>query len=393
MVFPAPLAVAGVGRTSPFFQEERMRVMVMAGTRPEAIKVAPVVRELRKHNNIETVLCNTGQHKEMIKQALDDFHLEPDLDLHVMRDGQTLASLSSRLFEQIDNIFQEWKPDWVLAQGDTTTVMVSAMCAFYKDIRLGHIEAGLRSFNKWAPFPEEVNRQIVSKVADLHFAPTKMAYANLIREGVDADDVIVTGNTVIDALLWIKKEIEENDQLLDPRVREARRQNKRIILVTGHRRENQGDGFVEICGAVKTLADKYEDVLFVFPVHLNPRVRETVFGTLGGHPRIVLSDPFSYKPFIANLLVSHFALTDSGGVQEEAPALGKPVLVMRDVTERPEGVKAGVSKLVGAHADLIVHHASLLLDNDAAYQSMAHAENPYGDGHASERIVNALLNL
>lgn len=370
-----------------------MRVMVMAGTRPEAIKVAPVVRELRKHNNIETVLCNTGQHKEMIKQALDDFHLEPDLDLHVMREGQTLASLSSRLFEQIDNIFQEWKPDWVLAQGDTTTVMVSAMCAFYKDIRLGHIEAGLRSFNRWAPFPEEVNRQIVSKVADLHFAPTKMAYANLIREGVDADDVIVTGNTVIDALLWIKKEIEENDQLLDPRVREARRQGKRIILVTGHRRENQGDGFVEICNAVKTLADKYEDVLFVFPVHLNPRVREIVFGTLDGHPRIVLSDPFSYKPFIANLLVSHFALTDSGGVQEEAPALGKPVLVMRDVTERPEGVKAGVSKLVGPHSDLIVHHASLLLDNDAAYHSMAHAENPYGDGHAAERIVNALLNL
>lgn len=281
----------------------------------------------------------------------------------------------------------------MLVQGDTTTVMVSAMCAFYQNIRVGHIEAGLRSFNRWAPFPEEVNRQTVSKVADLHFAPTKTAYANLVREGIDPDEVLVTGNTVIDSLHWIQEKIKGQRQLLDERVLEAQKQGQRIVLVTGHRRENLGDGFIEICNAVRQLADAYEDVAFVYPVHLNPKVQEPVMNILGNHPRIILTKPFSYKPFIAHLNAAYFVLTDSGGIQEEAPALGKPVLVMRDVTERPEGVKAGVSKLVGPHADLIVRHASLLLDNEEAYHSMAKAENPYGDGHASEKIVNALVNL
>ncbi len=370
-----------------------MKIIVMAGTRPEAIKVAPVMRELRKHPDLTTLLCNTGQHREMIHQALEDFDITPDIFLDVMQPSQTLSLLTARLFQKIDGILAEHKPDWILVQGDTTTVMASAMAAFYRNIRIGHIEAGLRSFNRWAPFPEEVNRQIVSKVADLHFAPTKQAYANLIREGVDPDDVFVTGNTVIDALQWMREKIKDQPHLLHERVLEAKQKGMRVVLVTGHRRENFGEGFLAICHAVRRLADKYEDTMFIYPVHLNPNVQEPVVEILGGHPRIILAAPFSYKHFIAHLDTAYFVLTDSGGIQEEAPALGKPVLVMRDVTERPEGVKAGVAKLVGAHEDLIIRHASLLLDNEEAYRAMAKAENPYGDGKASQRIVNALLNI
>lgn len=371
-----------------------MKVMVFAGTRPEAIKVAPVIHELYQRDNVTTIVCNTGQHKEMIQQAFHDFDITPSLNLDVMQPNQTLASLSSRLFEKIDQTLKDEQPDWILVQGDTTTVMVSALCAFYRDIRVGHIEAGLRSFNKWAPFPEEVNREIVSKVADLHFAPTKMAYANLIREGIDPDDVFVTGNTVIDALHWMKDKIKgHEDELFDPRIVKVLREGKRLVLVTGHRRENLGDGFVEICQAVRELAEHYEDVFFVYPVHLNPRVQEPVMEILGNNDHILLFPPLSYKPFIALLNASYMVLTDSGGIQEEAPALGKPVLVMRDVTERPEGVKAGVSKLVGPHRQAIVQYASHLLDDEKAYKEMAHAENPYGDGYASSRIIDALLNL
>lgn len=374
-------------------KNKKMKILVIAGTRPEAIKVAPVIYELRKHKKFTTIVCNTGQHREMIKQTFDDFDIKPDFCLDVMQPNQTLSSLSSRLFEKVDHVLMAHKPDWILVQGDTTTVMVSALCAFNRDIRIGHIEAGLRSFNKWAPFPEEINRQIVSKVADLHFAPTMTSYANLIREGIDPEDVIVSGNTVIDALQWIQSEIVNQPHLLDERVIIARKEGKKIVLVTGHRRENWGEGFINICNAVRALADKYEDVSFVYPVHLNPHVQEPVKAILGDHPRIILTQPFSYRPFIAHLNIAHFVLTDSGGVQEEAPALGKPVLVMRDVTERPEGVRAGVSKLVGPHAEEIIKHVSLLLDDKKAYLSMAHAENPYGDGKASERIVNALLNF
>lgn len=370
-----------------------MKIIVMAGTRPEAIKVAPVIRELRKHPELTTLLCNTGQHKEMIRQALEDFDVTPDISLDVMQQGQTLSLLTARLFEKVDEILMEHKPDWILVQGDTTTVMASAMTAFYRNVRVGHIEAGLRSFNRWAPFPEEVNRQIVSKVADLHFAPTKQAYANLVREGIDPDDVIVTGNTVIDALQWMQEKIEGQHHLLHKRVLEAKEKGMRIVLVTGHRRENFGEGFLAICHAVRRLANKYEDTMFVYPVHLNPNVQKPVKEILNGHPRILLTSPFSYMHFIAHLNAAYFVLTDSGGIQEEAPALGKPVLVMRDVTERPEGVKAGVAKLVGPHEDLIVRHVSLLLDNHEAYQAMAKAENPYGDGKASQRIVNALCHI
>lgn len=371
-----------------------MKVLVMAGTRPEAIKIAPVVRELRKRDKISTVVCNTGQHREMILQAFQDFGITPDVHLDVMQPDQELATLSSRLFEKVNQTLKEEQPDWILVQGDTSTVMVCAMCAFYRDIRVGHIEAGLRSFNKWAPFPEEINREIVSKVADLHFAPTKQAYANLIREGIDPDAVYVTGNTVIDALRWMQETIRgQESELLDARIVQAMREGKRIVLITGHRRENQGDGFIEICQAIKELASRYEDVVFVYPVHLNPRVQEPVTTILGNHPRIFLLSPLSYKPFMALLNASCLVLTDSGGIQEEAPALGKPVLVMRDVTERPEGVKAGVSRLVGPHTENIIRHTARLLDSEEAYNAMAHAENPYGDGHASVIIVDALLNL
>ncbi len=369
-----------------------MKVIVMAGTRPEAIKVAPVIHELYKYPKIDVILCNTGQHKEMIEQAFADFDIEADIHLNVMKPNQTLASLSSRLFEKIDSVFMKEKPDWVLVQGDTTTVMVSSLCAFYQNIKIGHIEAGLRSFNKRAPFPEEVNRQIVSKIADLHFTPTQTAYANLIRDGVEPDKILVTGNTVIDALHWIQEKIKNQSYLLPKKVSEAQEEDKRIILVTGHRRENLGFGFIEICHAVRALADRYEDVLFVYPVHLNPQVAETVNDILGGHPRILLCPPLPYKRFIALLSASYFVLTDSGGIQEEAPALGKPVLVMRDVTERPEGIKAGVAKLVGAEKNQIIYQASILLENREAWNNMVGATNPYGNGKASFYIVESLLN-
>ena len=368
-----------------------MKVIVIAGTRPEAIKVAPIVRELKKHPEVETLLCNSGQHKEMISQTFSDFNLTPDISLDVMSPGQTLASLSSKLFVAVDKVLEEEKPDWVVVQGDTTTVMVSALCAFYRKIKVAHVEAGLRSYEKYAPFPEEVNRQMVTRVADLHFAPTRAAYANLIKEGISADDCFVTGNTVIDSLVWVVDYLKDKPQYLDERVRNAVAESKRIILVTGHRRENFGSGFEEICRAVRKLADSYADCLFVYPVHLNPNVQQPVRKFLGDHDRIMLCDPLSYLHFQALLSVSYLVLTDSGGIQEEAPALNKPVLVMRDVTERPEGVKAGCAKLVGAHTDLIVQGVSELLDNKDIYQRMAAAKNPYGHGHAAVRIVDAIL--
>ena len=371
-----------------------MKVLVLAGTRPEAIKVAPVVRELRRHTELTTLLCNTGQHREMIRQALDDFAIVPDSTLDVMAQGQTLAELSARLFAAIDDVLLAQEPDWVLVQGDTTTAMVGALCAFYRHIRVGHIEAGLRSFNKLAPFPEEVNRQAIGRVATLHFAATRTACANLIREGVDVDDIILTGNTVIDALRWMRDSIRgQEQQLLDARVASALDDGRRVILVTGHRRENFGGGFREICRAIRTLADNREDALFSYPVHLNPNVREPVEEILGEHPRILLMPPLPYKAFVAHLEAASLVLTDSGGIQEEAPALGKPVLVMRDVTERPEGVKAGVARLVGPHTAEIVRHVSQLLDDADAYRRMARATNPYGDGHAAERIANALVTI
>lgn len=368
-----------------------MKIMVIAGTRPEAIKVAPIVIELKKRPQIYTLLCNSGQHKQMLDEVFADFKLVPDIALNVMSDNQSLASLTARLFDSFERILEKEKPDLIVVQGDTTTVMVAAMCAYYRGIKIAHIEAGLRSFNKHAPFPEEVNRQIVTRIADLHFAPTRNAYANLIREGIDPDYAFVTGNTVIDSLMRAKELSLGKDEYLDSTVKHAIADGKRIVLITAHRRENFGKGFDEICNAINSLANKYEDCLFVFPVHLNPNVQVPVKNLLKNTPRVYLIPPLSYFQFQALLRSSYLVLTDSGGLQEEAPALCKPVLIMRDVTERPEGVKTGCARLVGVKKQSIVDGVSLLLDCEDEYIKMTSAQNPYGHGHSAERIVDAIL--
>ncbi len=368
-----------------------MRILTFAGTRPEAIKVAPVVKALQHTPNCENLLVSSGQHHEMLYQAFADFQLTPDIDLKVMQPNQTLASLSAKLFETVDKLLEKEKPQWVLVQGDTTTVMVTALCAFYRGIKVGHIEAGLRSFRLDAPFPEELNRRVAGIVANRHFAPTNTAKENLLREHVMEKDILVTGNTVIDALLWMREFGGATVDILPDQIREQLAKNKRLLLVTGHRRENFGQGFLEICQALKDIAQQHEDLCIVYPVHLNPNVSEPVNRILQGQSNIMLIPPLQYKAFIALMNASTLILTDSGGVQEEAPALGKPVLVMREITERPEGVEAGTAKLVGAHAKNIVKEVHTLLTDSTAYTQMAQAVNPYGDGKAAQRIVNALL--
>ena len=366
-------------------------ILILAGTRPEVIKLAPVVNELRSHKDVQVTLCSTGQHLQMLEQALSDFSLTPDADLAVMHHNQTLASLSARLFERLDPLLEELKPSWLLVQGDTTTVTIASLAAFYRQIKVGHVEAGLRSFCKYAPFPEEINRRVAGVVADLHFAPTAGAKNNLLAEGVSAEDVVVTGNTVIDALLWMKDKVENEADIFPDTVKKHLGQGRRMVLITGHRRENFGQGFLDICHAIKQLALQYPDVLFVYPVHLNPNVRHPVNELLSGHANILLMEPVSYKPFVALMSASTLILTDSGGVQEEGPSLGKPVLVMRDVTERPEGVEAGTARLVGTNPKAIIDSVSELLDDDLIYQKMAQAKNPYGDGKAAKKIADALL--
>ena len=363
--------------------------LVFAGTRPEVIKLAPVVMELKKHEEAKVTLCSTGQHRQMLDQAFADFALTPNEDLAVMHPNQTLASLSARIFERVDPLLERLAPDWVIVQGDTTTVTIASLAAFDRQIKVAHVEAGLRSFSKDAPFPEEVNRRIAGVIADLHFPPTQEARQNLINEGVSPENIITTGNTVIDALLWTKAQIHTD--LLPPLVAGHISKGERMILITGHRRENFGRGFRDICNAIENLADKYPGVLFVYPVHLNPNVREPVNKLLTGRGNILLLEPVSYKPFIALMDASTLVLTDSGGIQEEAPALGKPVLVMREVTERPEGVAAGTSRLVGTNPETIIQAVSELLDDQTAYQRMARAVNPYGDGRAAARISAELI--
>lgn len=367
-----------------------MHIVVLAGTRPEAVKVASIVQELRKRK-CQVTLVSSGQHKEMIHQTFADFEISPDIDLQVMVPGQTLAGLSARLFTAVDKLLDELKPDWVIVQGDTTTVMVSALCAFYKGIKVGHVEAGLRSFCMHAPFPEELNRRIACLAATLHFAPTSTAHANLLREYVLDEHIVVTGNTVIDALFWVLKHGEASIKLIPEPVKIALEQHKKIILMTGHRRENLDGGFLQICQAILDIVKHYADVVFVYPVHLNPLVRDTVMTMLADNEQIILMDPVGYKKFVALMDCAYIVLTDSGGIQEEAPALGKPVLVMRDVTERPEGIVAGTSKLVGTNKDVIVKAISELLDSKEHYAKMAHASNPYGDGTAALKICDAIF--
>lgn len=368
------------------------KVLFVAGTRPEAIKLAPVIRYFRANGpeDVTTVVCSTGQHKEMLAQAFSDFDLVPDVELGVMTPGQTLSGLSSRLFVAVDDLLEREQPDWIVVQGDTTTVMIGSLAAFYRGVKVAHVEAGLRSGDRFHPFPEEVNRRIAGVVADRHFAPTVGARENLLREGVDPEAINTTGNTVIDALLWMVDRVREEKPALPKEIEPIVQNEKTYVLITGHRRESFGAGFQNICAAIRELARLFPDVGFVYPVHLNPNVRKPVKEILGDVPGVHLIEPQSYKPFVRLIDGSSIVLTDSGGIQEEAPSLGKPVLVMRDVTERPEGVQAGTTKLVGTDREVIVNHVSELLTNPRAYEAVRTAENPYGDGLASQRIYEIL---
>lgn len=386
--------------------EIKKKVMLVFGTRPEAIKVAPLVKAFQQHTDqFETLVCVTGQHREMLDQVLRLFEIVPDYDLNIMKDGQDLYDITARVLVGMRDVIKAVQPDVVFVHGDTTTSMAAALAAFYQQIPVAHIEAGLRTHNIYSPWPEEMNRQITSRIAAYNLAPTPLSKENLLKEGVKEETITVTGNTVIDALYLVVDKIKQ-DASLSGQLREqlktagydtTRLQNgRKLVLITGHRRENFGDGFVNMCNAIKTLTEKYPEVDFVYPMHLNPNVRkpileifgeEAVSGTNGGERNIFFIEPLEYLPFVYLMEQSTLVLTDSGGIQEEAPGLGKPVLVMRDTTERPEAVDAGTVKLVGTNYDLIVNEVSMLLDDKAYYSSMAQANNPYGDGLACNRII------
>lgn len=368
------------------------KVVVMVGTRPEAIKMAPVYLELKKYpQDFQPILVSTGQHKEMLQQALMDFGVSPDIDLHIMTQNQTLSGMSAKLFGSVDSLFSDLQPDIVLVQGDTTTVMVASLCAFYHKIPVGHVEAGLRSHNINLPFPEELNRRVTGIVANWHFAPTELSAENLIREGISSENICVSGNTVIDSLLFMQKKVNANPPQLPFELEQIIKENRRIILVTGHRRESVGHGFVNMCEAIKELAARFPEDRIVYPVHLNPQVRETVFSYLKNVPGVILTDPLPYRPFVYLMDKSYLILTDSGGIQEEGPSIGKPVLIMRDVTERPEGVKAGVNFLVGTDKTSIYDCASSFLIDSLKYREVQKIASPFGDGFAASRIVKFLL--
>ncbi|WP_065260534.1 non-hydrolyzing UDP-N-acetylglucosamine 2-epimerase [Pseudomonas bananamidigenes] len=366
-------------------------VMMVFGTRPEAIKMAPLARVLRQWPDIKLNICSTGQHREMLKQVLDAFELTVDEDLQVMTQGQTLNGLSQHLLAQLDQAYERVKPDIVLVHGDTTTSFIAALAAFNRQLPIGHVEAGLRTGNLRAPWPEEANRRLTGVIADLHFPPTGKAEANLLREGVPQDNIEITGNTVIDALLWMRTHQQQSQwrPAADSPLSELD-DSRRMVLITGHRRENLGDGFQNICQALADLALRYPDVQFVYPVHLNPQVQSAVYGMLADKPNIYLVAPQDYPNFVWLMGRAHFILTDSGGVQEEAPAIGKPLLVLRDVTERPSVLEGGTVLLVGTDTAKIVKEASQLLDDEATYKRMSRVHSPYGDGHASERIATRL---
>jgi UDP-N-acetylglucosamine 2-epimerase (non-hydrolysing) len=379
-----------------------LRVLSIFGTRPEAVKMAPVVQALARESDITSFVCVTAQHRQMLDQVLGLFDIHPDVDLDLMTHDQNLASLTADIFTHLDPVLIDLNPDWVLVQGDTTTVMASSMAAYYHHIHVGHVEAGLRTSDKWQPFPEEINRRLASVVADLHFAPTQWARDNLLRENIPASQIIVTGNPVIDALqavvrmpatsevIELFKRIGYPYQSL-PATQKPSGQSPNLVLVTAHRRENFGQPLADICSALRTLALTYGDgIRIVYPVHLNPNVQEPVYRLLGDIPNISLLEPLDYLPMVHLMKHARLVLTDSGGLQEEAPALGKPVLVLRQVTERPEGIQAGTVRLVGTQTDAIVSQTRNLLDDPQAYDHMAQAINPYGDGKAAQRIVKAI---
>lgn len=363
-----------------------IKVMSVFGTRPEAIKMAPVVQELAKNKKIKSIVCTTAQHREMLDQVLELFQIVPDYDLNIMKTNQNLWTLTSDILLKMKDVFEEAKPDIVLVHGDTTTAFATALSAFYAQIPVGHVEAGLRTFNKYYPFPEELNRVVADAVSSLYFAPTKTSVENLLNSGIkDENNIYQTGNTVIDALLYTVKNHETNlDNLnFNP--------DLKTILLTSHRRENLGEPLAEICDAVLELISKHKDIQVIYPVHLNPNVRKVVFEKLQNKERIILTEPMEYAPFSTLMKKADIILTDSGGIQEEAPALAKPVLVLRDETERPEALEYGTVKLVGTNKEKIVSTISMLLNSEEEYNKMATAINPYGDGLASKRIVDAII--
>jgi len=375
-----------------------MKVMLVFGTRPEAIKMAPLVKGLQaRYGEIQTVVCVTAQHREMLDQVLKLFDIVPEHDLNIMKPGQDLFDITGNILGGLKGVLQQEQPDLVLVHGDTTTTLAASLAAFYARVPVGHVEAGLRTGNKQAPFPEEMNRRLTSAIADIHFAPTSASRENLLREGIAADTIHVTGNTVIDALLVVVEKLRKDEQLqaefaqrfayLEP--------GRRLILVTGHRRENFGEGFQNICQALADIAAEHPDVQVLYPVHLNPNVRQPVNDILAarGLANVHLIDPVDYLPFVYLMDRAHIIVTDSGGIQEEAPSLGKPVLVMRDTTERPEAVEAGTVKLVGTSRETIVAEVRRLLTDEQAYTVMSRAHNPYGDGKASEKIIDLIRNL
>jgi len=367
---------------------KKMKILSVFGTRPEAIKMAPIVRLLKQTEGIEARVCVTAQHRQMLDQVLELFEIKPDYDLDLMRDNQSLAEISASIFTHLDPILADFQPDWVLAVGDTTTVVTTSLLAFYRRIKFGHVEAGLRTHKKWHPVPEEINRRLATVTADLHFAPTEWSKGNLLHEGVEEKNILVTGNPVIDALNFVAKQEEPKE--ITTLLKQLGLETKRLILVTAHRRENFGEPLENICRAVKEIALR-SDVEIVYPVHLNPNVQEPVYRILKDVSHITLLPPLDYLPLVHLMKHAKLILTDSGGLQEEAPSLGVPVLVLREVTERPEGIDAGALKLVGTSTSHIVHEALRVLDDPSAYAEMAKAANPYGDGHAAERIVEGLL--
>lgn len=368
---------------------KKLKVMTVFGTRPEAIKMAPLVLELQKNPHTESIVCLTAQHRQMLDMVMDMFNIKADYDLNIMRERQTLSGITTLALNGLSEVMAEAKPDVVLVHGDTTTTFAGALAAFYNKVKVGHVEAGLRTYDKYSPFPEEMNRQLTGKIADIHFSPTIANKNNLLKEDIKEDNIYITGNTVIDA---IKYTVSEDYEFKNEEIKKADFENKRVILVTAHRRENLGEPLENICRAIRKLTDEFADVEIIYPVHLNPAVRETVFSILGDHDRIHLIDPVDVNDLHNLMKRCYMVMTDSGGLQEEAPALGKPVLVLRTETERPEAIAAGTAKLAGCDEKVIFDMAKTLLSDKSAYDEMAHAANPYGDGTASERTVQALLH-
>ncbi len=383
------------------------KILLVFGTRPEAIKMAPLVKEFQKYPyDFETVVCVTGQHREMLDQVLHLFDIVPDYDLNIMKQGQDLYDVTTRVLLGMRDVLKEIPPDLVFVHGDTTTSTAAALAAFYQQIPVAHVEAGLRTHNIYSPWPEEMNRQLTGRITSYHFSPTPLSKQNLLKENVNEHQILITGNTVIDALYWVVDKINTDQPLKASLANQLQKfgydvnrlsGDKKLVLITGHRRENFGDGFIHICEAIKTLSQKYPDVDFVYPMHLNPNVRRPIHEVFGEHldnlDNMFFIEPLEYLSFVYLMEKSYIVLTDSGGIQEEAPGLGKPVLVMRDTTERPEALTAGTVKLVGTDYDKIVNHVSELIDNPDAYNLMSKAVNPYGDGKACSRIVNFLKEL